>query len=190
MATLKEIAADWGAEAATLEEVVKDVEVIIFSIPFKAYKDLSKNLLQGVPQEVTIMDTSNYCPLRDGELPGLQGKTESEYISETLGRPVTKVFNNIMEHTLRHKGKDAREEGRIAISVAGDNGEHKRVAAGLVNVMVSILWMAGALPSAGDRTRNPSLLHRTERGRAQGSAGQSRKGQGARGKGFHHGQTE
>ncbi|KAA3439249.1 NADPH-dependent F420 reductase [Rufibacter hautae] len=133
MATLKEIAANLGAEAATLEEVMKDVEALIFSIPFKAYKDLPKNLLQGVPQEVVIMDTSNYYPLRDGELPGLEGKTESEYISATLGRSVTKVFNNILEHTLQHKGKATGEDGRIAISVAGDNEEHKRVAAELVN---------------------------------------------------------
>lgn len=133
MSTLRAIAADLGADAATLEDVVKDVEVIIFSIPFKAYKDLPKNLLQDVPQEVIIMDTSNYYPLRDGELPGLEGKTESEYISETLGRPVIKVFNNILEYTLKHKGKAAGEEGRIAISVAGDNEAHKKVAAELVN---------------------------------------------------------
>ncbi|GGG27688.1 NADPH-dependent F420 reductase [Pontibacter amylolyticus] len=133
MATLRKIAANLGAEAATIEDVVKDVDAIIFSIPFKAYKDLPKNLLQDVPQEVIIMDTSNYYPFRDGELPGLEGKTESEYISETLGRPVIKVFNNIMEYTLKHKGKLAGEEGRIAISVAGDNEAHKKVAAELVN---------------------------------------------------------
>ncbi|MDO6388581.1 NAD(P)-binding domain-containing protein [Pontibacter sp. BT731] len=133
MATLSEIAANLGAEAATLEDVVKDVDAIIFSIPFKAYKDLPKNLLQDVAQEVIILDTSNYYPIRDGELPGLEGKTESEYISETLGRSVIKVFNNILEYTLRHKGKPAGEEGRIAISVAGENEAHKKVAAELVD---------------------------------------------------------
>ncbi|GAB3817618.1 NADPH-dependent F420 reductase [Pontibacter rugosus] len=133
MATLKEIAANLDAQAATIEDVVKDVEAIIFSIPFKAYKDLSENLLQGVSQDVIIMDTSNYYPFRDGELAGLEGKTESEYISEILGRPVVKVFNNIMEYTLQHKGKAAGKEGRIAISVAGDNPSHKKVAAELVN---------------------------------------------------------
>jgi 8-hydroxy-5-deazaflavin:NADPH oxidoreductase len=74
MATLQEIAANLGAEAATIEDVVKDVEAIIFSIPFKAYKDLPKHLLQDVPQEVIIMDTSNYYPFRDGELPGLKAR--------------------------------------------------------------------------------------------------------------------
>ncbi|WP_266204998.1 NADPH-dependent F420 reductase [Pontibacter kalidii] len=133
MATLREIATNLGAEAATLENVVQDVDAIIFSIPFKAYKDLPKNLLQDVPHEVIIMDTSNYYPMRDGELPVLEGKTESEYISETLGRPVLKVFNNILEYTLKYKGKAAGEEGRIAISIAGDNEAHKKVAAELVD---------------------------------------------------------
>lgn len=133
IATISEIAANLGAEAATLEDVVKGVDAIIFSIPFKAYKDLPKNLLQDVAQDVIILDTSNYYPMRDGELPGLEGKTESEYISETLGRPIIKVFNNILEYTLKHKGKPAGEEGRIAISVAGENESHKKVAAELVD---------------------------------------------------------
>src|SRR4051812_29151797 len=98
MAELEKIAASLGATAATIQDVVNDVDVIIFSIPFRVYKDLPKSLLQDVPKEVIVMDTSNYYPLRDGELPGLEGKTESEYISETLGRPVIKVFNNILEY--------------------------------------------------------------------------------------------
>jgi 8-hydroxy-5-deazaflavin:NADPH oxidoreductase len=144
-ATLNEIAANLGAEAATLEDVLKDVEAIIFSIPFKAYKDLPKNLLQNISQEVIIMDTSNYYPFRDGELAGLEGKTESEYISEILGRPVIKVFNNILEYTLKHKGKAAGEAGRIAISIAGDNEAHKKVAAQLVDAFGFDTVDAGSL---------------------------------------------
>lgn len=68
MATLKEIAADLGAEAATLEDVVKEVEVIILSIPTKAYQDLPKTLFQDVPEEVPIVDTANYYQMRDGEM--------------------------------------------------------------------------------------------------------------------------
>lgn len=133
MPELEKIAASLGATAATLQEVVKDVDAIIFSMPFNAYKDLPKNLLQEVPAEVVIMDTSNYYPLRDGELVGLKGKTESQYISASLGKPVIKVFNNIMEYTLKHKGKPTNAQERIAISVAGDNEEHKKVVAELVD---------------------------------------------------------
>ncbi|MCP2044025.1 NADPH-dependent F420 reductase [Pontibacter sp. HSC-36F09] len=145
MATLKEIATSLGAEAATINDVVKDVDVVIFSIPFKAYKDLPENILQDVPKEVIIMDTSNYYPFRDGELAGLEGKTESEYISEILGKPVIKVFNNILEYTLKHKGKVSGEEGRIAISVAGDTEAHKKVAAQLVDALGFDTVDAGSL---------------------------------------------
>lgn len=133
MATLKEIAADLGAEAATLEDVVNDVEVIILSIPTKAYKDLPETLFQNVPEAVPILDTANYYQLRDGEMPELTGKVESIYVSEVLGRPVVKIFNNMLAYTLEHKGKQAGETGRIAISVAGDNEEHKKIVAGLVD---------------------------------------------------------
>ncbi len=135
MPELTQIAAGLNAEAATLEEVVQGVEAIIFSIPFNAYQNLPKNLLQNVSQDVTVMDTSNYYPARDGEISGLQGKTESEYISETLGRPIIKVFNNIFAYTLENRGKAAGEEGRIAISIAGDNEQQKEVAAELVDVL-------------------------------------------------------
>ena len=69
------------------------------------------------------------CPVRDGELPGLAGKTESEYIAEQLGRPVVKVFNNLVEYTLRHKGKAAGEEGGVAISVDEINALNRLVSA-------------------------------------------------------------
>ena len=50
-----------------------------------------------------------------------------------MGRPVIKVFNNLMEYTFKNKGKAAGEEGRIAISVAADNEHHKKIAAQLVD---------------------------------------------------------
>jgi len=134
MPELEKIAADLGATAATIEDVVKDVDAIIFSMPFNAYKDLPKDLLKEVPQEVVVMDTSNYYPFRDGEIAELNQISESEYISGILNRPLVKVFNNILEHTLKYKGKAADAEGRIAISIAGDNEEQKNVVAQLVDL--------------------------------------------------------
>jgi predicted dinucleotide-binding enzyme len=113
--------------------VVKDVDAIIFSMPFNAYKKLPEDLLKDVPQEVVVMDTSNYYPFRDGEIAELQHKSESVYISEILNRPLVKVFNNILEHTLKHKGKAAGAADRIAISIAGDNEEHKKVVSEVVD---------------------------------------------------------
>ncbi|GGK72143.1 NADPH-dependent F420 reductase [Rufibacter glacialis] len=134
MPELEKIAASLGATAATIHDVVKDVDAIIFSMPFGAYKDLPKDLLKAVPQDVVVMDTSNYYPFRDGEIAELEQISETEYISGILNRPLVKVFNNILEHTLKYKGKTAGAEGRIAISIAGDNEEHKKVVAQLVDI--------------------------------------------------------
>jgi predicted dinucleotide-binding enzyme len=134
MPELEKIAASLGATAATIQDVVKDVDAIIFSMPFKAYKDLPKDLLKEVPQDVVVMDTSNYYPFRDGEIAELEQMSETEYISGILNRPLVKVFNNILEYTLKYHGKIAGAEGRVAISIAGDNQEHKKVVAQLVNL--------------------------------------------------------
>jgi predicted dinucleotide-binding enzyme len=134
MPELEKIAASLGASAATIHEVVKDVDAIIFSMPFNAYKDLPKNLLNDVPQDVVVMDTSNYYPFRDGEVPELEQLSESEYISGILNRPLVKVFNNMLEGTLKYKGTTAGAEDRVAISIAGDNQEHKKLVAELVDI--------------------------------------------------------
>jgi len=134
MSELEKIAASLGASAATIHEVVKDVDAIIFSMPFNAYKDLPKDLLKEVPQDVVVMDTSNYYPFRDGAIPELEQISESEYISGILNRPLVKVFNNMLEGTLKYKGKIAGAEARVAISIAGDNPEHKKVVAELVDL--------------------------------------------------------
>ena len=80
------------------------------------------------------MDTSNYYPFRDGEVPELAQISESEYISRIVNRPLVKVFNNMLEGTLKYKGKTAGEEARVAISIAGDKQEHKNLVAQLVDI--------------------------------------------------------
>lgn len=134
MAELEKIAATIGASAATIYGVVQDVDAIIFSMPFNAYKELPQDLLKEVPQNVVVMDTSNYYPFRDGNIPELEQITESEYISKILNRPLVKVFNNMLEGTLKYKGKAAGAESRVAISIAGDNPEHKKVVTELVDI--------------------------------------------------------
>jgi predicted dinucleotide-binding enzyme len=133
MPELEKIAAGLGATAATIQDVVKDVDAILFSMPFNAYKSLPQDLLKEVSQDVIIMDTSNYTPLRDGEISELKHISESVYISEMLGRPLVKVFNDVLEYSLKNKGKASGTADRIAISIAGDNQEHKKVVSQLVD---------------------------------------------------------
>ena len=107
-----------GAEPASIDNLIKTVDVIIISIPTSAIPTLSKNFLNDTSKDVIIIDTSNYYPFRDGEIEDLKnGKVESVWVSEQLGRPVIKAFNNLLAHTLTHAGKTEEEKDRIAMAV-------------------------------------------------------------------------
>jgi predicted dinucleotide-binding enzyme len=127
-------AEELGVQAATLKNVVKDVDVIILSLPTIAIPTLPKDLLAGVPENVIVVDTSNYYPFRDADIEEIKnGKVESIWVSEQLGRPVVKAFNNLLAETLANGGKNSGAEDRIAMAVAGDDPQAKKVIAALVN---------------------------------------------------------
>lgn len=131
---LKQKAEELGASPATKSEVVTDVDVIILSIPMKAIPELPDDLFEDVPEDVIIIDTTNYYPARDGKIEELdRGKPESLWVSDQIGRPVIKVFNNLVAHTLKHKGKAAGEKDRIAIAISGDGEHDKEIVAGFVD---------------------------------------------------------
>lgn len=128
-ASLKQIAADIGAEAATVEEAAKNKKVIIVSIPQKNIPDLPKNLFTQLPENVVVIDTGNYYPiLRDGVIPVLeQSGIDSLWVQEQLGIPVVKVFNSILATSIQDLGRPKGEKNRIALAVSGDDTTAKEV---------------------------------------------------------------
>lgn len=131
---LKAKAASIGVKAVDIHQAVEAVDVIILSIPFKAITELPKDLFDGVPPEVVIADTGNYAPFRDGHFEELDnGKVESVWVSEQLGRPIIKAFNNILEETLVEEGRPEGDPDRQAISVAGDSKKGKAIISQLIN---------------------------------------------------------
>ncbi|MDQ0638414.1 putative dinucleotide-binding enzyme [Pedobacter sp. W3I1] len=127
-------AEELGVTAANKKDVVKDVDVIILSLPTIAIPTLPKDLFADVPENVIVVDTSNYYPFRDADIEEIKnGKVESIWVSEQLGRPVIKAFNNLLAETLASGGKEPGAEDRTAMAVAGDDAEAKKVIAGLVN---------------------------------------------------------
>ncbi|HEV8285497.1 MAG TPA: NAD(P)-binding domain-containing protein [Chitinophagaceae bacterium] len=133
-ASLKQLAGDIGAEAATVEEATKNKQVIIVSIPQKNVPDLPKNLFKQLPKDVVVIDTGNYYPtLRDGAIPALdQSGIDSLWVQEQLGIPVIKVFNSILATSLQDLGKPKGEKNRIALAVSGDDTKAKEVVFKLV----------------------------------------------------------
>ncbi|MBQ4797315.1 3-hydroxyisobutyrate dehydrogenase, partial [Pectobacterium versatile] len=70
-----------GAVAVERQEAVREVDLIILSTPFDKHADLA-GLLRSVPDNVIVIDTSNYYPFRDGDIQDIrEGKPESVYAS-------------------------------------------------------------------------------------------------------------
>jgi hypothetical protein len=90
-----------------LEDVVKDVEAVILAIPTTAVPHIA-GLLTSPPLAVAVIDAPNYYPFRDGRIADLdEGKVESIWISQQLGRPVIKAFNEALAHTQARRGSRA-----------------------------------------------------------------------------------
>ncbi|GAB3790696.1 NAD(P)-binding domain-containing protein [Spirosoma horti] len=133
--TLGEVAQKTGATPVTSHEAARYGEIIVVTIPLKNIPDLPKDLFDGVPAEVPVIDTSNYYPmLRDGHISELeQGDlTESEWVQQHLGRPVVKVFNNILADHLEKLGQPVGSPDRIGLPVAGDDPAAKQKVMALV----------------------------------------------------------
>lgn len=122
-----------GAKAVTAEDAMRDVDVIILSIPFASHSDV-KSLLTAVPEETVVIDTANYYPIRDGKIDALEaGQVESLWVIEELGRPIAKAWNAIGARAFSEMGTAPGSADRIAIPVAADRDIDRDVAMRLVD---------------------------------------------------------
>ncbi len=113
--SIRDLARDVGASAVSREEAVQGVDVVITSIPFAKYADLA-DLFSQVPAHVVVIDTSNYYPMRDGVIEGVDnGQPESVWVSNQIGRPVVKAWNALLAETLASKGLPAGSPLRLAL---------------------------------------------------------------------------
>ncbi len=127
--TLAALAKETGARPVTVQEAARGGEVVIVTIPVKNVPSLPATLFDGVPADVVVVDTGNYYPQqRDGRIDAIEdGATESRWVSDRLGRPVVKAFNNIYARHLLERGKPKGAPGRVALPVAGDDPRAKDV---------------------------------------------------------------
>ncbi len=132
--TLREVETETGATAVTAHEAARDKDVVVVTIPEKNVAQLPDDLFEGVHEEVVIVDTGNYYPRhRDGRIESIEaGTPESVWVSQQLGRPVVKAFNNIYAQHLRNHGRPPGTSARIALPVAGDDPTAKSKVMGLV----------------------------------------------------------
>jgi 8-hydroxy-5-deazaflavin:NADPH oxidoreductase len=133
--SLAELAAETGATAVPVREAVKDVDLVVVTIPEKNIPSLPAGLFSGVDARVVVVDTGNYYPRqRDGRIEAIEaGLPESRWVEQQLGRPVVKAFNNIYARHLLDLGRPAGTAGRIALPVAGDDAGAKAVVLRLID---------------------------------------------------------
>src|SRR6516164_7206095 len=131
--TLEALVAELGprAQAATRQESATGGDIILVSIPVKAYTDLSDTPLGGK----VVMDTGNYYPQRDGQVPELETRslTESEYLlAQIPDAQLVKVFNNIFFKHLLNLARPSGAADRSSLPIAGDSAAGKRAVTGFL----------------------------------------------------------
>jgi 8-hydroxy-5-deazaflavin:NADPH oxidoreductase len=122
-----------GARPVTTEEAFVDVDVVILSIPLIRIPDVAA-LVASLPEELTVIDTSNYYPQRDENIAAIdEGQPESLWVAEQLGRPIGKAWNAIGSPSFADKDRPEGDPDRIALPIAADRDQDRRVTMQLVN---------------------------------------------------------
>ena len=134
--TLVDLVAELGplAKAATAGDAIKASSLIVASIPFKNYKDLSPDALAGK----IVIDTLNYYPERDSIMPEV--KTESVAESELLQRHlsksiVVKAINNMDWIRLLSCARAKNAPDRSALPIAGDDAKAVAVVSNFIDTI-------------------------------------------------------
>ena len=131
--SLASLAAEAGARATTVADVVTGKDVVVVTIPLKSVPELPKGLFRSADARTAVIDTGNYYLQRDGRIDPIEsGKAESRWVAEQLGRPVVKAFNTIHAKHLMERGRPAGDPARMAVSIAGDDDAAKRVVLQLI----------------------------------------------------------
>jgi predicted dinucleotide-binding enzyme len=128
--SLADLAEQTGATPGTVAEAA-DSEVVVVAVPLRAVPDLAPAGFAGR----VVVDANNYYPRRDGRIAPIDaGTTSSRWVAGQLpGARVVKVFNTIYAAKLAGDGRPAGTPGRIALPVAGDDADAKRLVEGLVD---------------------------------------------------------
>ena len=128
-ATLQDLVGELGplALAGTGEEAAAAGDIVVVTVPVKAFPDLPAAPLAGK----TVIDTCNYGPERDGHIPELDSEslTSSElllrYIPDAM---LVKAFNNIFFKHLLSLARPAGAADRSYLPIAGDSAPAKAAA--------------------------------------------------------------
>lgn len=134
--TLTELAAELGslARAGRVEEAASEGDLVVVSIPLKAYPTVPAGPLAGK----TVIDTCNYYPQRDGQIADLDSGaiTSSALLQRQLpDARVVKAFNNIFFKHLQSLAREAGAPDRSYLPIAGDDAAAKAEVTAFLNAI-------------------------------------------------------
>ena len=134
--TLADLVAELGpkARAATPAEAAEAGDLVVVTVPLKAYREVPVEPLRGK----VVIDTNNYYPQRDGQIPELDD--ESTTVSELLqahlpGSHVVKCFNNVPATGMVPLAKPAGDPDRSVLAIAGDDDRAKKTVTGFLDAI-------------------------------------------------------
>jgi len=132
--TLSDLVAELGpqARAATPAEAAAAGDLVVVTVPLAAEATLPVAELAGK----IVIDTDNYYPQRDGNIPELddESTTVAERLQAVLPTSkVVKAFNHIGAASLTTEGQAAGTPGRRALVVAGDDAAARDRVAALID---------------------------------------------------------
>ena len=158
--TLSGLVAELGpnARAATVLEAAQSGDIVVVTIPLKNIRAVPVAPLAGK----IVIDTNNYYPARDGHFEQLDHdqSTGSELQQQYLaGARAVKAFNAIHWQSLAEMGRPPGDPKRIAIPIAADDPEAKRVVAGLIDQIGFDPVDAGTLGVGGRKFQVGSAVY-------------------------------
>src|SRR4051812_16905764 len=125
--TLADLVAELGpkARAATAAEAAEAGDLVVVTVPLKAYREVPVEPLRGK----VVIDTNNYYPQRDGQIPELddESTTVSELLQAHLPEShVVKCFNNVPAAEMLNLAKPSGDPDRSVLAIAGDDDGAKK----------------------------------------------------------------
>lgn len=118
-----------GARAVSASDAVAGADLVVVAIPLHKYRSIPRELLAGR----LVIDTMNYWPPVDGDLPDFEESTSSEVISDYFtGARVVKTLNHLGYHDLEIDARPAGHPERRALGIAGDSPADVAVVADVI----------------------------------------------------------
>src|SRR6478735_1011551 len=144
--TLADLVSELGpsARAATAAEAAAAGDLVVVTIPLKAYRSVPVEPLAGK----VVIDTNNYYPSRDGHIAELDEKagTSAGLLQAHLPTShVVKAFNHIMSTHLGEHARPAGSPERRTLAIAGDDADAKATVARLIDELGFDVVDAGPL---------------------------------------------